>query len=149
MHYLCLVFRQDTDPRERETQVETAALVEALVDNGYDIAAFPLAPCETATTLRRTGDGLVLSDGPITAGPACLQSVYVIGARDLNDAVRLAAWLPEARSAEVEIRPITALPQQPADPPGEAPSQEITVPVDSPASASGLEFTPHATRSSS
>lgn len=125
MHYLCLVFRQESGPSERDTQAETRALVEALVESGYDITAYPLAPASDATTLRRTGDGLVLTDGPVVTGHACLQTVYVIGARDLNDAVRIAAWLPEARSAEVEIRPINAMPQQTMGPPAvAAPPQE-------------------------
>jgi hypothetical protein len=110
MHYLCLVYRQENDANEHDTQVETRALVEALVESGYDIAGFPLAPPAEATTLRRTGDGLVLLDGPVTTGSARLQTVYVLKARDLNDAVRLAAWLPEASSAEVEIRPIRERP---------------------------------------
>jgi hypothetical protein len=110
MHYLCLVFRQESAASELDTQVETREVVEALVESGYDIIAFPLAPPGEATTLRRTGDGLVLADGPVTTGSARLQTVYVLRARDLNDAVRLAAWLPEASSAEIEIRPIADVP---------------------------------------
>lgn len=125
MHYLCLVFRQEPDTGERDAQAETYALVEALVESGYDISAFPLSPAEEATSLQRTGDGLVLTDGSVTAGSARLQTVYLIGARDLNDAVRIAAWLPEARSAEVEIRPILAFPHVAAElPPTAAPAQE-------------------------
>ena len=125
MHYLCLVFRQEPDLSERETQAETRGLIEALTESGYDITAFPLAPSSEATTLRRTGDGLVLTDGPVTTGSDRLQTVYVIGARDLNDAVRIAAWLPEARNSEVEIRPIVVFPQSAVDPPAnEAPPQE-------------------------
>ena len=124
MHYLCLVFRQESEASERDTLVETHALVEALVENGYDIDAFPLAPPGEATTLRRTGDGLVLTGGPVTTGSARLQSVYVLNARDLNDAVRIAAWLPEASSAEVEIRPIVKLPSRPEEPsPPEVPPE--------------------------
>ena len=116
MHYLCLVFRQESDTSERGTEAESRALVEALVESGYDIAAFPLAPSGEATTLRRTGDGLVLTDGPVTMGSARLQTIYVLKARDLNDAVRLAAWLPEASSAEIEIRPILEAPPSIAEP---------------------------------
>jgi hypothetical protein len=115
MHYLCLVFRQESDITERDDQAESHALVQALVESGYDIAAFPLAPSGAATTLRRTGDGLVLTDGPVTTGSARLQTIYVLKARDLNDAVRLAAWLPEASSAEIEIRPIMEAPPSPAE----------------------------------
>jgi hypothetical protein len=125
MHYLCLVFRQESDARERDAQVETRAVVEALVESGYDISAFPLAPSGEATTLRRTGDGLLLTEGPVTSGSALLQTVYVVKARDLNDAVRLAAWLPEASSAEIEIRPIVDLPPVPDEPPllGDSPKE--------------------------
>lgn len=107
MHYLCLVYCQDDNVREWNTSAESCAVAEALAEGGYDIAAYPLAAASEATSLRRTGDGLVLADGPITSGSARLQSVYVLGARDLNDAVRLAARLPEASTAEIEIRPIT------------------------------------------
>jgi hypothetical protein len=128
MHYLCLVFRQESDASEQDTQVESRAVVEALVDSGYDIAAFQLAPPGEATTLRRTGDGVVLSDGPVTTGSARLQSVYVLKARDLNDAVRLAAWLPEASSAEVEIRPVVGWPHslEEPSPPEEPPEDSVT-----------------------
>lgn len=119
MHYLCLVFRQVSDTSDRDTHAESRALVEALVESGYDIAAFPLAPSGEATTLRRTGDGLVLTDGPVTTGSARLQTIYVLKARDLNDAVRLAAWLPEAGSAEIEIRPIMEATPSAAAPTGE------------------------------
>lgn len=138
MHYLCLVFRQETETSERDSEAETRALVEALVESGYDIAAFPLAPSSEATTLRRTGDGLVLTGGPVTTGSARLQSVYVIGARDLNDAIRIAAWLPEARSAEVEIRPVNAFPQRTGDPPSAAaPPQESPASSDQSVSVAG------------
>lgn len=125
MRYLCLVFRQEPDTNARNTLVETHALVEALVERGYDIAAFPMAPPGEATTLRRTGEGLVLTDGPVTTGSARLQTVYVLKARDLNDAVRLAAWLPEATTDEIEIRPIIEFPQRSVEPlPSAAPPQE-------------------------
>jgi hypothetical protein len=125
MHYLCLVFRQESSTSERDTQAESRALVEALVESGYDITAFPLAPPGEATTLRRTGDGLVLADGPVTTGSARLQTVYVLTARDLNDAVRLAAWLPEASNSEIEIRPIMEFPRAPApQPPDTEPPEE-------------------------
>ena len=125
MHYLCLVYHQESAASERDTQVESRALIEALVESGYDIAAYPLAAPGEATTLRRTGDGLVLLDGPVTSGSARLQNVYVLSARDLNDAVRIAAWLPEASSCEIEIRPILELPGQGAEPaPPEKPPED-------------------------
>lgn len=127
MHYLCLVYRKAADETKRDAQAETHALVEALSESGYDISAYSLSPPNEASSLRRTGDGIVLTEGPVTEGSARLQSVYVLGARDLNDAIRLATWLPEATDSEIEIRPIKAPPHitvadQPADDAGQAPS---------------------------
>ena len=138
MHYLCLVYRPEPDGSDRDTQSETRALVEALVESGYDISIFPLAPDEEATSLRRTGDSLVLTDGPVTTGSARLQTVYLIGARDLNDVVRIAAWLPEARSAEFEIRPVLTFPQKAVEqPPSGAPAQEASKSSDQSVSVTG------------
>jgi hypothetical protein len=127
MHYLCLVFHQDSGSIERDALEETRAVVDALAESGYDIAAFPLAPPTDATTLRRTGDGLVLLEGPVTTGSARLQTVYVLKARDLNDAVRLAAWLPEAGNAEIEIRPLVALPPRPGQSEQDAETPEVSL----------------------
>lgn len=124
MHYLCLVYRKAADESERDSQAETHALVEALSESGYDISAYTLSPPQEASSLRRTGDGIVLTEGPVTEGSARLQSVYVLKARDLNDAVRLAAWLPEASDAEIEIRPIKEPPTSMASPPDDAENQE-------------------------
>lgn len=127
MHYLCLVYRKAADKTERNSQAETDALVEALSESGYDISAYILSPPNEASSLRRTGDGIVLTEGPVTEASARLQSVYVLGARDLNDAIRLAAWLPEAADSEIEIRPIKSPPHitvvdQPFDSTAQAPS---------------------------
>lgn len=110
MHYLCLVFRQQSEVSDRDADEEAFALVEALVESGYDISAFPLAAADEATTLRRTGDGLVLSEGPATAASERIEAAYVLKARDLNDAVRIAAWLPGAGNAVVEIRSVREAP---------------------------------------
>ena len=106
MHYICLVYCKAVNESDRDSQAETHALVEALSESGYDISAYTLSPPNEASSLRRTGDGIVLTEGPVTEGSARLQSVYVLGARDLNDAIRLAARLPDAKNSEIEIRPI-------------------------------------------
>ena len=131
MHYLCLVYRKAADETERDSQAESHALVEALSESGYDIAAYTLSPPNEASSLRRTGDGIVLTEGPVTEGSARLQSVYVLGARDLNDAIRLAAWLPESTDSEIEIRPIKAPPRiAVVDQPANAPDQASSAPSD-------------------
>lgn len=137
MHYLCLVYRKADDESERDAQAEAHAMVEALVESGYDISLYTLAPPGEASSLRRTGGGVVLAEGPVTTGSARLQSVYVLRARDLNDAIRLAAWLPEASEAEIEIRPIKDPPPARAvEKPADASSQDAASAPDHPVSVS-------------
>lgn len=131
MNYLCLVYRKADDESERDSQAEAHALVEALSESGYDISVYTLAPPGEASSLRRTGDGILLTEGPVTTGSARLESVYVLRARDLNDAVRLAAWLPEASDAEIEIRPLTDPPRVAAvEPPVDVADQASAAPTD-------------------
>ena len=135
MNYLCLVYRKADDESERDSQAEAHALVEALSESGYEISVYTLAPPGEASSLRRTGDGIVLTEGPVTAGSARLESVYVLRARDLNDAVRLAAWLPEASDAEIEIRPLTDPPRVAAvESPVDVADQASATPTDHPVS---------------
>lgn len=124
MHYLCLVYSQEDvdDSREVAEADEAHALVASLTDGGYDISAMDLAPSHEATSLRVTGGGVVLTDGPVISGPPHLKRAYVLRARDLNDAVRMAAWLPEAHSATIEIRPVTGRPPQAGVTPQPAPA---------------------------
>lgn len=58
-------------------------------------------------------DGISISDAPVTERPGDLAGFWLIDARDLNDAVRIAASLSAARTASVEIRPVSG-----AHPPG-------------------------------
>lgn len=107
MNYLCLVYGQPQEDDARAPALDTRAAVDALSESGYEIAAYALSPAGDATTLRVTGDGIVLRDGPVSAAGALLRTVFVLKARDLNDAVRIVSWLPEASACEIEIRPIS------------------------------------------
>ncbi|MCA9876309.1 MAG: hypothetical protein KC442_00945 [Thermomicrobiales bacterium] len=138
MHYLCLVYGQedDHDGRDREAEAEAHALVDSLAESGYDISVVALALSHESTAVRVTGDGLVLTDGPAVSGPLRLRSVYVLGARDLNEAVRLAVWLPEAHSATIEIRPIQGRSPRTVVTPQHTPAAPAPAsPADQPASA--------------
>ncbi|MFT4037306.1 MAG: YciI family protein [Thermomicrobiales bacterium] len=118
MNYLCLVYGQEQDGDACAAAHETRAVVDALAESGYSVAAYALSPSHEATTLRVTGDGIVLRDGPVVPAGAALRTVFLLQARDLNEAVRIVSWLPDAMTGEIEIRPIVlpAAPPAPACP---------------------------------
>ena len=111
MKYLCLVYYEERSPGVLPDLPETfieedLEYLEALRQGGYHIAASPLQPVETATTIRVRNGTLTIHDGPATSAPEQLGGFYLIDARDLNDAIRVAARMPPARYGSVEVRPL-------------------------------------------
>jgi hypothetical protein len=76
------------------------------VHGGRLIAEGRLPPAGGAV-VRARPDGVSISDAPVTERMGDLAAFWLIDARDLNDAVRIAASLPAARTASVEVRPVS------------------------------------------
>lgn len=111
MKYLCLVYHDERSPGAPpdlpSTFVEEVLeYQETLRQGGYHIAASQLQPVETATTIRVRNGAVSIADGPATSAPEQLGGFYLIDARDLNDAIRVAARMPPARYGSVEVRPL-------------------------------------------
>jgi hypothetical protein len=94
---------------------ESVALANQLHASGQYVDAAPLYPVSTATSVRvRNGKPLV-TDGPFAETREQLGGYFLIDARDLDDAIGIAARIPGARIGTVEVRPvleITGLPDE-------------------------------------
>lgn len=77
--------------------------------NGLLVAAEALQPVETATTVRVRNGKLSITDGPFMETKEQLAGFYLIEARDLNEAIQVAARIPPAREGSVEVRPVREL----------------------------------------
>ena len=111
MKYLCLVYHDERSPGVQPDLPdsfveEVLEYQETLRQGGYHIAASTLQPVETATTIRVRNGSVSIMDGPATSAPEQLGGFYLINARDLNDALRVAARMPPARYGSVEVRPL-------------------------------------------
>lgn len=82
---------------------------ESLRESGHLIAAEPLHPVETATTLRVRNGQLSMTDGPFAETKEQLAGFYLLDAKDLNEAIRLGAKIPPAQYGSIEIRPVREL----------------------------------------
>lgn len=118
MKYLCLVYYREKDmPQMSQPEWDTLnrecmACVQDLSDSGHYLDGAPLLSTETATTLRvRDGKPLV-TDGPFAETKEQLAGFYMLEARDMNEAIRLAEKIPPARYGSVEIRPVRELMEQ-------------------------------------
>jgi hypothetical protein len=115
MKYLCLIYASeehlDAVPPEARAAVERECVIyeQDLQRSGSLLAVQALQPVRTAATLRVHRGGVSVTDGPFAETKEQLAGFYLIDARDLNDAIRLAARIPPARLGCVEVRPIREL----------------------------------------
>jgi hypothetical protein len=74
--------------------------------NGKYLAGEALQPTDTATTVRVRNGKVSTTDGPFAETKEQLGGFYMIEAKDLNDAIQVAARIPGARYGSVEVRPV-------------------------------------------
>lgn len=108
MKYLCLVYMEQ-DKLHAVPDKECAACGEGFRKSGLLLAAEALEPVHTATTVRVRNGKVSITDGPFAETKEQLAGFYLIDARDLNEAIQVAAKIPPAREGSVEVRPVRAL----------------------------------------
>ncbi|MGI8991564.1 MAG: YciI family protein [Bryobacteraceae bacterium] len=118
MKYMLLIYADEQALSESEREQcygESAELARQLHSNGQYLAASPLQPTSTATSVQvRNGKPLVI-DGPFAETREQLGGYYLVNARDLDEAIGIAARIPAARFGTVEIRPLTEIAGLPAN----------------------------------
>ena len=106
MKYLCLVYMQDPGAI---SDSECIAFGGLLRENGKMIGGEALYPIETAATVRVRNGKTTVVDGPYAETKEQLAGFYLLDARDLNDAIQVAAKIPPARVGSIEVRPVREL----------------------------------------
>ncbi|HEY3159541.1 MAG TPA: YciI family protein [Vicinamibacterales bacterium] len=108
MKYLCLVY-MEKDKLHAVPDSECLACGNGFRQSGLLVAAEALQPVETATTVRVRNGKVAITDGPFAETKEQLAGFYLVEARDLNDALQIAAKIPPAREGSVEVRPVREL----------------------------------------
>jgi hypothetical protein len=112
MKYMLLIYMAEDALTQDEREAcygESTRLAHDLKATGKYISASPLNPVATARSVRvREGKRLV-TDGPFAETHEALGGYYLIDAKDLDDAIAVAARIPGARKGTVVIRPIHEL----------------------------------------
>ena len=112
MRYLCLIYDDERTmsamPKSEADAFmdEYFALTEHMRESGHLVAGEALQPVQTATTLRQRSGRLLTTDGPFAETKEQLGGFYLIEARDLNEALQIAARIPSVRTGSVEVRPV-------------------------------------------
>ena len=108
MKYLCLVYL-DQENWSACPDTICAAYGQELTDSRQLLAAEPLHPVHTATTVRVRGGQVQLYDGPFAETKELLAGFYLVDAKDLNEAIRIASGIPSAKHGSIEVRPVRQL----------------------------------------
>jgi hypothetical protein len=112
MKYLCLVYCEGSKfealaPDEKlALDRDSLAYDRELERGGYFITADALQPTTEAATVRVREGRMSVTDGPFAETKEQLGGFILIEARDMNEAIRLAAGIPLARLGSIEVRPI-------------------------------------------
>jgi len=116
MKYALLIY---ADERRYETMSEAEqgavfgeymGLVEELKAAGKYLGGEPLEAVATASTVRVQNGKTVVTDGPYAETREQLGGFFLVEAESLDDAIAMAARIPDARGGSIEVRPVMPLP---------------------------------------
>jgi hypothetical protein len=112
MRYALLIYASEQDwATQSEEQAQAAnqeymAFTKDIIDRGLMKGGEALQGTATATTVRvREGETLT-TDGPFAETKEQLGGFYLVDCKDLDEAIELAARIPDVRRGSVEVRPI-------------------------------------------
>ncbi len=116
MKYMLLIYHDERALSEAERQecyVESTQLAQELHSNGRYLAANPLHPTPMATSVRMRDGKRLVTDGPFAETREQLGGYFLVDAKDLDEAIAVAARIPMARKGTVEVRPVIDIPGLP------------------------------------
>ncbi|HZU42549.1 MAG TPA: YciI family protein [Terriglobales bacterium] len=116
MKYMLLIYADEQAWTESERALcygESTELAHDLKASGQYVAASPLQPVATATSVRVRSGKRTVHDGPFAETREQLGGYFIIDVPNLDEAIAVAGRIPGARKGTVEIRPVVDLPNLP------------------------------------
>ena len=112
MQYMLLIY-DDPSVWESMSEAETDAIMgeywafsEELQKSGALVSGDALQPTATATTVRVRDGETLNTDGPFAETKEQLGGYYLVEAKDLDEATKIAARIPGAKNGSIEVRPV-------------------------------------------
>lgn len=107
MRYLILIYENEaTAPHDEAELARWSEYTERLQASGCLVAGEALQPTTTATTVRKEGGRVLVTDGPFAETKEQLGGYYLIDCGDLDEALKWAAEIPSVDRGPVEVRPV-------------------------------------------
>jgi hypothetical protein len=119
MQYMLLIYDAEEalskmSPEEnRRFFEEYMTFTEEIRASGHLRGGDALQSIRTATTVRTRAGKTATTDGPFAETREQLGGYYLIEAKDLDEALKIAARVPSARTGSIEIRPLVTSYEEP------------------------------------
>ena len=85
---------------------------QQIIEAGQYLAGAQLQPTTTATSVRVRDGKRLVTDGPFAETREQLGGYYLVEAKDLDEAIGIAARIPSARMGTIEVRPVVEMGSQ-------------------------------------
>jgi len=118
MKYMLLIYADEQvwiEPERQKCYGESTQLAHTLKANGQYLAASPLQPVSTATSVQVRNGKRLVTDGPFAETREQLGGYFMVEAKNLDEAIDIAGRIPGARKGTVEIRPVVEIPNLPSN----------------------------------
>src|SRR5262245_37222694 len=112
MRYLLLICGEEKgwaampDADRKQLMGEFRQFTQQIQSSGHYVGGSQLQPTTAATTVRVRDGKRLVTDGPFAETREQLGGYYLVEAKDLDEAIGLAARIPSARTGTIEVRPL-------------------------------------------
>jgi hypothetical protein len=116
MQYMLLIYTSEAGMKDATAADREAMLLsyreftQSIINSGNMKKGDALQPTSTATSVRVRDGKTLTTDGPFAETKEQLGGYYLVEAKDLDEATKLAARIPGARQGTIEVRPVMQLP---------------------------------------
>ena len=120
MQYMLLIYDDEKiwenlpEAKQKELFDGYMRFTQEIKASGHYIAGDALQPIRTATSVRVRDGKTQTTDGPFAETREQLGGYYLINAKDLDEAAKIAARIPSATIGTIEIRPVMMFEAPPA-----------------------------------
>jgi hypothetical protein len=98
-----------SETERAECYAESTRLAREISSSGQYLAANPLHPTSMATSVRVRNGKRLVTDGPFAETREQLGGYFLINAKNLDEAIGIAARIPMVRKGTVEVRPVVEI----------------------------------------
>ena len=109
MQYLLLIYENEANRQNADRSKmmeEYGKFTRGIIESGNFKAGDALQPTSTATTVRIRDGKTLVTDGPFAETKEQLGGYYLVDAKDVDEALKIAERIPSARYGSIEVRPV-------------------------------------------